>query len=405
MPDVFISYAREDREFARRLAQCLEGRGLTVWWDWDLIGGENYRAKIRDAIKDSKKALVLWSRVSVASGFVIDEATEARRLGKLIPVSIDRTNPPFGFGDLHTIPLDKPDGNLDALIAAIADRAAPRAQTPAPRRKRLLFVAASLTAGCILALAGGSYWFYAPIPKPTSEIRSDQRIALVVGISDYQHVSRLPNAVRDVDRVTDALEKRGFKVMKRVNLNREEMIQAVKDFEGALAIVGGVGLFYYAGSAVYIDGEDIMLPVDASANKAQSTITNGVNLTQLLHDIEAKTTRKMSNNGLAVIYSASKGQVAADGPPGGNSPFAEAFIGALAHSDDELNDVFRQISAEMGSRRSAGGSSPPQTPFFTDTRSVKFYFNKPDQDIRDGILRILVFDSCRDNPFEKAPPR
>jgi hypothetical protein len=46
--DIFISYAREDRAVAQRLAQALEQKGITVWWDWDLIGGTNYRAKIRD---------------------------------------------------------------------------------------------------------------------------------------------------------------------------------------------------------------------------------------------------------------------------------------------------------------------------------------------------------------------
>ena len=114
-----------------------------------------------------------------------------------------------------------------------------------------------------------------------------------------------------------------------------------------------------------------------------------------MNDIQEKITQKMTNNGLAVIYSASKGQFAADGPPDGNSPFTKAFIGALAHPDDELSDVFRRISAEMGSQRSSGGSGPPQTPFFEDTRSVKFYFNRADQDTRNGILKILLFDSCR----------
>jgi hypothetical protein len=404
MPDVFISYAREDRDFAQRLARCLEDRGLTVWWDWDLIGGENYRAKIRDAITDAKKAVVLWSRVSVVSGFVIDEATEARRLGKLIPISIDRTNPPFGFGDLHTIALDNPDTGLEALIAALAERATPREQASMPRRRLWRLVAASLVFGCISALAAGSYWLYARILGRAAEIHSAQRIALVVGISDYQHLPTIPNAVRDADRVADALEKRGFKVMKEINLDRLAMIKAVTEFESALAIVGGIGLFYYAGSAAYIDGEDIMLPVDAIENNSQSKIKNGVNLTQLLKDIQAKTTEKMTNNGRAVIYSASKGELAADGPPGGNSPFTKAFIGALAHPDDELSDVFRRIRAEMGSQRSPGGSGPPQTPFFEDTRSVKFYFNRADQDTRNGILKILLFDSCRDNPFKLGAP-
>jgi hypothetical protein len=42
-----------------------------------------------------------------------------------------------------------------------------------------------------------------------------------------------------------------------------------------------------------------------------------------------------------------------------------------------------------------------QAPYFEDSRTTRFYFNKP-QDEPNGILRILVFDSCRDNPFKSA---
>ena len=59
----------------------------------------------------------------------------------------------------------------------------------------------------------------------------------------------------------------------------------------------------------------------------------------------------MTDNGFAVIYSASKGQKAADGPPGGNSPFTQQFLNALAYHGDELSDLFRRIGQEMGLTR------------------------------------------------------
>ena len=46
-------------------------------------------------------------------------------------------------------------------------------------------------------------------------------------------------------------------------------------------------------------------------------------------------------------------------------------------------------------------ASVKQTPFLEDARKVKFYFNKPEQDATSGIVKILVFDSCRDNPFKQ----
>ena len=81
MIDVFISYAREDRRFAAELAQMLEKHNYQVWWDWNLIGGANYREIIGGKLKEARKVIVLWSENSVHSAFVIDEAQEAKDQG------------------------------------------------------------------------------------------------------------------------------------------------------------------------------------------------------------------------------------------------------------------------------------------------------------------------------------
>jgi hypothetical protein len=119
MADVFISYAREDREFAQRLANVLKANSFSVWWDLDLIGGDNYRAKIYTIIGEVSRVLVLWSKDSIRSAWVIDEASEAKGLGKLIPLSIDGSRPPLGFGDLHTISCTDFNSALHQLVASI----------------------------------------------------------------------------------------------------------------------------------------------------------------------------------------------------------------------------------------------------------------------------------------------
>jgi hypothetical protein len=409
--DIFISYAREDRAMAQHLAQALEQKGLTVWWDWDLIGGANYRAKIRDVIAEARKAIVLWSRHSVVSAFVIDEASEAKKLGKLIPILIDQSDLPFGFGDLHTITLHKPELDIEALIAAINDRAMPRPPAALVSRRRFGKAAAAAVAlPCAVAVGGAAYWLYhlpsqgkAPAEKTAEAIPvpSSSRIALVIGNSNYRHLPPIPNAVRDAERVTGALEQRGFRVIKETNVTQDAMVRAVTDFESGLSIYGGLGLFYYAGSAVYIDGDDIMLPIDAAEDKERPRILNGVNLTQLLKEVQSRTTRKMKDNGAAVIYSASKGQLAADGPPGGNSPFTSAFLRALANADDELSDTFDRIRSDM----EAASSQPQATkqiPLFEKTLARKIYLSRPERDSNAGASKILIFDSCRDNPFKMS---
>ena len=46
MADVFISYAREDRQWVEKLAEQLQAEGFSVWWDWDLLVGKRYRETI-----------------------------------------------------------------------------------------------------------------------------------------------------------------------------------------------------------------------------------------------------------------------------------------------------------------------------------------------------------------------
>lgn len=100
---VLISYSREDRDVAARIAKLLEQEGFSTWWDWKITGGTNYREEIGGAIKKADKVVVLWSEHSVRSDFVTDEAARAKAATKLVPICIDNSEPPLGFGGLHTI--------------------------------------------------------------------------------------------------------------------------------------------------------------------------------------------------------------------------------------------------------------------------------------------------------------
>ena len=103
MSDVFISYAREDMPKAKLLAEALIADGLSVWWDHDLVGGDNFREQIDQTISAAKMVIVIWSENSVKSPFVKDEASRANDRQILLPVAIGDANPPVGFGELQTI--------------------------------------------------------------------------------------------------------------------------------------------------------------------------------------------------------------------------------------------------------------------------------------------------------------
>ncbi len=158
MREIFISYAREDRDIAHNLSVLLQAKGFNVWWDWNLIGGTKIRETIRHKLTTVDKAIVLWSRHSVTSGFVIDEACFAQDHNKLIPVLIDDSTPPFGFGNLHTIKVQHISRNLDAIIAALDDKPLPEVPPPfhLPFKRNLAIWTSAAIA--LVVLAAGTYF-------------------------------------------------------------------------------------------------------------------------------------------------------------------------------------------------------------------------------------------------------
>jgi hypothetical protein len=125
MTDVFLSYSRADRPVAEAIARELQRLGVDVWWDHDLLGGDDYRRRISDILTRVRAAIVIWSRRSVESQWVISEAAAARERKVLVPVTIDGQELPIDFRALHTTDLVSwvPGDRLpDPLLKALADR-------------------------------------------------------------------------------------------------------------------------------------------------------------------------------------------------------------------------------------------------------------------------------------------
>jgi hypothetical protein len=113
MIDVFISYAREDKSSAILIAQALEREGVSVWWDRNIAPGKSYDRVIEEALDLAKCIVVLWSKQSVTSDWVKDEAEEGNRRGILVPASIEEVKAPLGFRRLQTANLVGWKGEYD----------------------------------------------------------------------------------------------------------------------------------------------------------------------------------------------------------------------------------------------------------------------------------------------------
>jgi adenylate cyclase len=121
---VFLSYAREDVDAARALADHIARGGHDVWWDRHLHGGSRFVAEIDKALKDAEAVVVLWTAASVESAWVQDEAAEGRDRGLLVPASLGSAKPPLGFRQFHTVAIGEMNGSgggegIDELLDAI----------------------------------------------------------------------------------------------------------------------------------------------------------------------------------------------------------------------------------------------------------------------------------------------
>jgi len=159
--DIILSYARADANLAKQMADALAAKGWKVWWDVSLVAGDHFRPKIAEQVSSAKCVVVLWSRHSIESDWVIDEAEDGKRRGVLVQALIEYVSPPYGFRQIQAALLTQWDGGdsgefarLCAGISAYAPRStstkpasstraqpapAPRPQTDAPATPSLEF--------------------------------------------------------------------------------------------------------------------------------------------------------------------------------------------------------------------------------------------------------------------------
>lgn len=141
MPDIFISYNRQDRDRARLIADTLEAEGFSVWWDAALKAGETYDEVTEKNLREAGAVVVLWSKRSVNSKWVRAEATAGERNATLVPALIEECEKPLRFELVQTADLihwagDREDPNWRLLMldikAALTKKSAPRAAAAPP---------------------------------------------------------------------------------------------------------------------------------------------------------------------------------------------------------------------------------------------------------------------------------
>ena len=224
MANIFLSYVHEDEPRARAIAALLEREGHTLWWDRHIRGGTQYASEIEAALAAAERVVVLWSRQSILSAWVRDEAAVGRDTDRLVPVVIDGTEPPLGFRQFQTIDLSAWRGRgkspqVQRLIEAVAVgapeapsvppvRALKSARPRVPRRAMLIGGSAIMVAAAAAAIL--VFW-------PSNQSGEVPRVAIVAADNSPQsqqiardlsiRVVGLPGAASQFQLVDNAAAK------------------------------------------------------------------------------------------------------------------------------------------------------------------------------------------------------
>ena len=232
----------------------------------------------------------------------------------------------------------------------------------------------------------------APPPQPIQE----ERVALVIGNSNYQTAPKLANPSNDAQSMAQMLNSAGFEVTEATDLTRSDMIKVVQDFTAKVAARGpkAVAMIYYAGHGVQVAGENYLLPVDANISTPADLPGNSLRLVDLMGTLETIPSRMRivvldacrnnpfpgvndKSRGLAIVdapngsivgYSTAPGMEAQDGD-GNHSPYTSAFLRRAREPNLPIEQLFKRVRLDVND-----ATDGRQTPWESSSLTSEFYF-------------------------------
>jgi hypothetical protein len=228
---------------------------------------------------------------------------------------------------------------------------------------------------------------------------AETRIALIVGNSDYSsNRLRLANPVNDAGLMQQALRSAGFVTVVRLNAKRVDLYRAVDEFAARIARdPHAIGLFYYAGHGVQVDGANYLIPVDADIQSVSDLEANGFDVARVLHamqnaqnemnivildacrdnplprtrGMERGLARMSAPSGTFIAYAAAPGQTAQDGAVGANGIFTGELVKAMRAPGVPLEQMFKRVIAAV-----KVDTHGRQTPWSEASIEGDFYFHE-----------------------------
>lgn len=225
-------------------------------------------------------------------------------------------------------------------------------------------------------------------------LSDESKIALVIGNSSYIS-GALINPSNDAKDVSAALRSLGFEVIEVTNASLQVMDLALRDFFSRLKKTN-VGVFYYAGHGIQVDGRNFLIPVDAVIDSESDIQYKSMDVNRVLGKMQDAENAmnivildacrnnpfirsfRSASRGLArldaptgtiVAYSTSPGSVASDGNER-NGLYTKYLLKYIATPGLDINDVFINTRLEV-----MRDTNNLQVPWESSSLTGNYYFS------------------------------
>jgi hypothetical protein len=240
----------------------------------------------------------------------------------------------------------------------------------------------------------------APVP-PTRTEPTERRVALVIGNSAYQDIGVLANPVNDARAITAALETARFTVEKLENGSYRAIHEALDRF-GKSIQGGAVGLFYFSGHGIQINGVNYLIPIGAtirSESEVKYEAVNADRVTAKMADAGnplnivvldacrnnpfARSLRSAARglammdapSGVLIAYATAPGDTAEDNPDGRNGLYTKYFLQHMTRPGLKIEEMLKAVRYDVSRESKASGHQ--QVPWELSSLIGDFCFTPP----------------------------
>jgi hypothetical protein len=247
--------------------------------------------------------------------------------------------------------------------------------------------------------------------------QGEQRVALVIGNRDYTSLSKLKNPINDARAMRNILSKKSFSVIYLENASQLEMEEAIDKFAYKLKNENGVGMFYYAGHGMEVEGKNYLIPTNAKITSKKYVKSKSVSIDIIVSAMEEAKNRlnilvldscrndpfnRSGTGGLApinsakgiyVAYATAPNKVAEDGE-GENGLFTQHLIKYINQEGLKIEDVFKKVRTEV--RKDSNGN---QIPWSSSSIEGDFYFTFPKIKPKKSISSSIIYSKKEKQAF------